>query len=335
MSCTIFGPRTPTWLWLVAVFAVGSIADQTYAQTGGHYPVNISMQLEFFRTQDPNLGDTFSAKPSFLSQSPSPTTTNRVYSPHKAFYYECDPINTNGTSFSYIMYSLDAVMSECTNGLWTLSINDGSPTQQVYSFQVSINGLNTNVLQAVKILNPTNGATVFSHPPLSWSDPAGFASVGLILYGPNDTIAGVTNLSGTATNWPGAPVLLPGGNRLSINYVYSNAPGMVSFTTPVDTNSNPVEGWSTTVNLHSTASSFFSVSNSPPASATMLNPKVSGGNFQFSFQSQNGVAYDVLSRTNLELGSWQTNLNLIGDGTLQSVSLANTNKQQFFRLQEN
>jgi hypothetical protein len=293
------------------------------------------MVLEFYRAQNPSLGDTFTVNPSLLSQSPAASTTNRLYSPNKVFSYESDPTNPGGTSVSYIKYTLDDVINECTNGLWTLSINDGSPTQQVYTFQVSITGLTTNTLKAAKILCPTNGATVFSHPPFTWVDPTNFTAVDLTLYGASGAPYGGTEMPGTATSWLSAPALVAGYNGFGVNFVYSNVTSMVSFTTPVDTNSNPVEGWSTLVNLHSTASTVFTVTNAPPPAATMLNPKLSGSDFQFSFQSQNGAVYTVLSRTNLQLGQWRTNVTVLGDGTFQSITLAETNKQQFFRLQEN
>ena len=59
------------------------------------------------------------------------------------------------------MYSLGSVLNECTNGLWSLYINYGLQNQRQFQFSASINGLTTNLLSAVKIITPTNGATGF------------------------------------------------------------------------------------------------------------------------------------------------------------------------------
>jgi hypothetical protein len=66
---------------------------------------------------------------------------------------------------------------------------------------------------------------------------------------------------------------------------------------------------------------------------TLVNPGISGANYEFWFQSQSGVTYNVLSRTNLVSGSWRTNGTLSGDGTLKLFQIPKTNAQQFFRLE--
>jgi hypothetical protein len=68
---------------------------------------------------------------------------------------------------------------------------------------------------------------------------------------------------------------------------------------------------------------------------TLLNPQATGTNFQFSFLSQNGHNYNIMSRTNLILGSWQTNSTIGGDGTLKLFSIPKTNSQRFFRVEGN
>jgi hypothetical protein len=46
------------------------------------YPVDANLQFTFIRSQDPNLGEYYSASVSFNSISPAATTTNRVQSPN-------------------------------------------------------------------------------------------------------------------------------------------------------------------------------------------------------------------------------------------------------------
>ena len=126
------------------------------ATTNAPYPVDVNLQFSFIRSQDPNLGEIYGASVSFNSVNPAPTTTNSVHSPNDYFSTEQYPGGGSGTGA--ILYSLGDVLNEFTNGLWKIYINQDSPTQQVYSFQVSISGLDTNLLKAVRILSPANGA---------------------------------------------------------------------------------------------------------------------------------------------------------------------------------
>jgi hypothetical protein len=56
-----------------------------------------------------------------------------------------------------------------------------------------------------------------------------------------------------------------------------------------------------------------------PAPVTLLNTTNNGPNLQFQFLSVNGYNHDVLYRTNLQVGSWQTYTTVAGDGTVKTV----------------
>jgi hypothetical protein len=291
------------------------------------YPVDVSLQFSFIRSQDPNYGEIYGAGVSFSSVSPDPTTTNSVHSPNDYFVTETYP--GGGWGSGAILSSLDQVINEFTNGLWKIYINQGSPTQQVYSFQVSISGLDTNVLRAVKIFSPTNGAVdVRANVPFYWNGPTNFSSLSLDLAG----VVNVLSLPVTATNWAAAPTLSNGNQFFDLNYVSNNFPG-VTFTTPVDVSSNPVRTWSATVNLSSEAFSLFFVGPNP---TQLINAQHAGTNFQFSFLSQTGVTNSVQYRTNLVLGNWLTYSNITGDGSLKTipipVSVFKGAKQGFIRI---
>ena len=58
-----------------------------------------------------------------------------------------------------------------------------------------------------------------------------------------------------------------------------------------------------------------------PNPITLINPSKAGANFQFQFQSQSGFSHNILYRTNLAVGIWQTNSTISGDGTLKTISL--------------
>jgi hypothetical protein len=240
-------------------------------------------------------------------------------------------------SYSYILSSLDQLINEFTNGLWTLSINRGMPNERQFHFSVSVNGLTTNFLAPVRFLVPTNNAVnVPANTPFQWSGPTNFSStlISVSTY-PAFTGGGSTNFTGTATDWPFPPILAAGTNQLYLETISNNFPG-ITFTVPADDDLHPVSNWATRVNLHSTALFRFVVgAGSLPIQ--LINPHLSGGSsFQFSFQSQSGLTHTVLYRTNLVSGTWQTYTNVPGDGNPKIISvplsLFNPAKQGFIRV---
>ncbi len=254
--------------------------------TNTPYPVDVDLQFFIIRSQDPNLGEIYGGSVSFNSVNPAPTTTNSVHSPHDYFSTEQYPGGGNGSGA--ILNSLDQVINEFTNGFWTMYINQGSPTQQVYTFQASITGLNTNVLQAVKVFLPTNGAVnIATNPAFYWVGPSNFSTLQIeLLSGP------VAFPPVTATNWPSAPTLNYGSDRFDVDY-NSNGFSGVTFTTPVDNSANPVRTWVTTVNLSSKAFDNFVVGAPAPLPVLLTNLTRAGGNLQFSFQTLAGRPHTI------------------------------------------
>jgi len=289
-------------------------------------PVDVSFQLEIDRDQDPALGNIFLAFPSFISVSPQPTTMNTVASPNGDFSASTSP--SGGDSSSTIFSSLDQVLNAITNGSWTISINQGSPTQQVYSFQISVSGLDTNLLTVVKIFSPANGAVnVALNPDFHWIGASNYSSLSV------DTNQGASvNLAITATNWASAPMLNYGTNRFDVNYFSNNFPGL-TFTTPMDNASNSVRTWTTVVNLKVAAASVFVVGAPAPLPVHLVNSQNGGGNFHFTFQTLAGRPHTIQARTNLTTGAWIDLTNFVGDGSLRQFNFPATNPLvRFFRV---
>jgi hypothetical protein len=70
-----------------------------------------------------------------------------------------------------------------------------------------------------------------------------------------------------------------------------------------------------------------------PSSFSLINPQISGGNFQFSFQSQSGFSNTVYYSTNAAGTNWQTYTNLTGDGTVKTIQVPVAGAQgQYFRV---
>jgi Concanavalin A-like lectin/glucanases superfamily len=287
------------------------------------YPVDVNLQFGIIRSQDPYFGEIYGGSVSFNSVNPAPSTTNSVHSPNNYFNTEVYP--GGGDGGGAILNSLDQVINEFTNGSWTIYINQGSPTQEVYTFQVAISGLDTNLLKAVQVFTPANNAILLSTtPPYYWTGPSNFSTLQVdLLSGP------IAGLPVTATNWPSPPSAGYGTNRFDVGYT-SNSFGGVTFTTPMDGSSNLIDSWAATANLISQAFIPFVVA--PPV--VLTNTARAGGIFQFSFQTVATHTNIVLSRTNLVVGTWIPVTNFIGDGTVKQFVFPATNPPvRFFKVQ--
>jgi hypothetical protein len=65
---------------------------------------------------------------------------------------------------------------------------------------------------------------------------------------------------------------------------------------------------------------------------TIINPRRSSGIFTFSFLSANSQPYAVEYNTTLSAANWTALQTNMGDGSVQSVTNANSSAQRFFRL---
>ncbi len=69
---------------------------------------------------------------------------------------------------------------------------------------------------------------------------------------------------------------------------------------------------------------------------TLLNPQDDGTNFHFQFLSESGFSHDILYRTNLVVGNWQTNSTVAGNGAMTNItiplSIFGSSKQGFIRV---
>jgi hypothetical protein len=293
------------------------------------YPVDVDLSISIVRKQELSGSETYLSFPSFNSINPAPTTTNRVSSPNGGFVAESEP--SRGYSSSWILNSLGDVLKEWTNGLWTLYVNQGSPTQQVYTFSVTLSGLDTNILPAARILSPLNGSlNVATNPPFYWSGPSNFSALIVDIQGGPSA-----NLPVTATNWPAPPALPDGTNVFEVTYNSTDFPN-VTFTKPVDAAQSPVRTWTTHVLLQTTAVSLFVVGAPAPPQVQLTKLGLSGGLFQFSFTTLAGRAHTIQACTNLTPAAWLDLSNFHGDGTLRDFSFQTTNPPiRFFRVKTN
>lgn len=299
-------------------------------------PVSVEMSVTIERYRDETAGTTYYyAYPYISSMTPAPVTTNRMVSSDGQMiaYVYTGQTSDNYSEGAYT--TLDQAIYACTNGQWTLYVNEGDPSQQVFYFSMSLNSLTTNLLSQVTILSPApNAMNVASNAVFQWSGPTNASSVFVEAYQelPSFAFDGYTNLATNATSWAPPTGLLTGTNYFYIQYGLYSFTGY-SFTTPVDTNSNPIASWNPGFYLYSVDNSQFSVRNPLAVQITNAPPQTSGGNFQLGFQTVPGRTETVQMRTNLLTGTWVDVTNFVGDGSSYQLSVPITNSPgKYFRV---
>ena len=294
--------------------------------TNTPYPVSAELQFNVSRIQD-NGSEYYVGAVSFNSVSPAPTTTNAVYSPHSLWNTITYP--NGGSGGSTYMNSLADVVNEFTNGVWKMYINQGSPTQQVYSFQGSAVGITSNWIPPIKVFSPTNGSVnVATNPVFHWSGPSNFNSLVV------DLLSGPAIFpSPTTTNWLPAPTLTYGPERFDLGFTSNNVVNF-TFTTPTeDTTAIPVVSWGYYESISSTAFTFFTVGAPAPLPVQLVNFAPTNGALRFAFQTLGGRPHTIQARTNFTLGTWVDLSNFTGDGSLQQFTFPVTNPPiRFFRV---
>ncbi len=325
------GPGTHTLTWIAAANGSMGPTNAAYLDQVLFVPeVDVALRFEVQRVNDAVYGEYYLMSPFFDSVLPAPVTQHSVKSPNGLFKgLQGGPY----TSSSTIMSTLVSLLDECTNGLWTLTLNEGDPSEHQYTFRVALSNLTTSVLTQVSILNPTNGSVnVPTNSPLRWSGPASFSSIFADVYLLSGGGGGYTNLPATATDWPYPPILSNGTNQLYVSYSTNSFP-FISATTPVDAASQPVTTWTVKGTLTSSASSRFVVGLPAPLPVRLTDIVSAADHLQFSFASLVGRPYTIQARTNLAAGTWLDLTNVTGDGTLQQFTFPTTNPPvRFFRV---
>lgn len=304
----------------------GTVVPDTTVTTTTNPPVDVAMQISIVRNREITGNDQYLCFPKLDSVNIAEVTEHRIESPNNQFSG-----NLSGSS-SFSLPSLGGLLNEATNGLWKLYINKNDPSEQLFTFAVTITGVDTNLLKAVAIFSPANGSTnVSTSPAFNWTGPVGFngifAQKSELPF--NNVVS--ANLPGPATNWPSPPTLNPGTNRFYLSYHTNDVPH-VTFSTPLDGSSQPINSFIGTAHLNSDATVQFVVTTGATP-VQLLSPQQTGGNFQFQFLSQPGKTNTVQSRTNLTLGIWIDRTNILGDGSLKTVALPIGNApSEFFRI---
>lgn len=201
--------------------------------------------------------DFFYPSLNLTASSPAPLTYHQMESASGALWKQVG--GTNGASDFFLTNDLQAVIHECTNGLWKLYLNREHPSEELYYFKVSITGVTTSVLGNVTIHSPSSGSSgVTNRPTFHWTGPSNLLSLDVQVSHENSGNSYFASLAGTATNWTPAGTLTTGDNSLFVNYFTNNFPG-ITFTTPTNGSGGSPAGWSAQGDLHTYLFSTFNV----------------------------------------------------------------------------
>jgi hypothetical protein len=324
------GPHTVRWIYLKdSSGSDGSDAawlDEVRFAT----PVEVSLNLEISRDAN-SPTDWFYVWPFIDVPTPDLITRHLLQSPNQMFQ---GSVGGEWSASSSILPTLDAVLAEITNGFWTLYINKDDPSEQQFTFTVSIAGLTTNEFGRVTIFSPTNGAVnVPATPTFHWDGPASLTTVFADVSRVGGGSGSSTNFTGVVSNWPSPPTLAAGTNDFTLNYYLWEFPDSV-VSTPVNEASQPVAVWNPVTRLRSSARSRFVVGGGE--GGALLQPQLGPGGLSFDFQTQTGRPHAIEAKTNLNDTAWQVLTNFTGDGNLWQFTFPATNPPtRFFRARTN
>jgi hypothetical protein len=245
-----------------------------------------ALDLEIIRSQSPGGFTSYFAFPRFTATNPVPTTCYRIESPTAKFKWSFGT-NTTGSASSFV--TLQGVLDECTNGMWTVTTDKDLPSENTYTFTMTISGLDTSLLGPVNILSPADGATgVANNPSYTWTGPSGFDSVVVRAYEPDFNPFYSATLPSNATSWVTGPMLADGTNTFEVRYEIASFSGVMT-TVPMDGGAQPLPGWTSGARVRTSAQSTFEVGQA----GTPLQQAVDNFNLVFT----TGGAIDWFSQT--------------------------------------
>ncbi len=175
-------------------------------------------------------------------------TTNYLHSPNTNHAWrvgpgEFGPDQILEGSTSRLYFTLNEVLGEMAGGLWTLVLNEGSVTQQVYRFKINTGGITTNDLALPAITFPLDDAVnVSTTPNFTWTLPRPVGEVEVSLDLANSDFA---QLSPNAIGWSRGFPLNLGDTEFNL-HTKTNAVGKVFINTPTNAANQTLAGWTRT-----------------------------------------------------------------------------------------
>lgn len=208
-------------------------------------------------------------------------TTNYLHSPNTNHSWrvgpgEFGPDQILEGSGSRLYFTLNEVLAEMAGGLWTLVLNEGSPSQQVYRFKINTGGITTNDLALPTITFPADDAAdVSTTPNFTWTLPRPVGEVEVSLGLANSDFA---QLSPNAIGWScGFPLSL-GDTEFNL-HTKTNAAGKVFINTPTNAANQLLAGWTRASKFNVRRTHQFFVGPRAAASSLIAHLRFENGGF--------------------------------------------------------
>ncbi|HEX3624511.1 MAG TPA: LamG domain-containing protein [Verrucomicrobiae bacterium] len=253
-------PRLKTALLLVVSLTVLFCLPSAFART---ITLNLNFAKLHYSALDPYYaGSTYYTVQVLVSSDQQPLTYDEVDSP--APY-------TSGTETGYsdsYFGDMGSLVSAVTNGLWTLTVNKGDPSQQQYTFTVSVTGLTNESFPTLQITTPPDDSSrISTNTAFAWSGPASWEEVDLLDRSPDYSFYAPESFAPPLSNWDNPPSVPLGTNVFEVTYLTNAAP-WVRISTPVNSQSQPISGWTAGAKLSDFAQSMFVTSTNPAVIGT-------------------------------------------------------------------
>ena len=210
-------------------------------------------------------------------------------------------VSVDGTENPYPDFN--SVMQQMTNGIWTMVFTNNTTTN-TYTFTVSAPNMTSNMLPATIITYPSEGAlNILNQPNFTWQGSTNLPLNDIYSYVANYDFSfyQTASIPATQTNWT-FPTPIPNGMNctISIDYLTNSAPLIFTTSTPLDSNSQPLQGWLTTNVIETGDTVSFAVTNPPVATPTLvahytfdnsgnLGQDSSGNGYDLDFNGGDGV----------------------------------------------
>jgi len=148
------------------------VAGSLFAALVFQAHANVDINLKLWHGYNFYYGDV-----SMVATNPTPVTYHRVQSPGGLIWQNAGINNTGSSACLSLTNDLDALVDECTNGMWSLFFNRGTGSEAQYYFTVTVSSLGTNDLPAVDITMPADGSSgVSASTDYAWMGPTNFSS---------------------------------------------------------------------------------------------------------------------------------------------------------------
>ena len=233
----------------------------------------LTFDLRLIRDQQ---GQSYIFYVEFYTNSTPPAAalgTYQINSPQQPTNGSWRKLELTSTGFNFIgggsgsYGDFNSVMDQITNGNWTIVFTNATTTNY-FQFTVNAPNMTSNMLPALVVTSPTEGATLpITQPTFTWQWPANWGVNSDAFVFTNYSLFEYASLPEAQNTWFMATPLPVGENlHLQLRYTTNHLNPLFVATTPLNINSaQPISGWISASGLSASEDVNFSVN--PPVAA--------------------------------------------------------------------